>query len=287
MPPRIGPSDSLRPVSAASQAGSFAERDDALEAFASTLKGRGIEVGPAHQPFDRLPAGCDVRYVDRWPVWVSRAMFPELGWRAPWVRPDIRVDVDRKGMAGVADRSQDFVILGHVVEHVANPLRLISESYRVLAVGGVLLLLAPNRHRTFDQGREPTPLEHVVDEYRSGITKVDDAHVRSFLTHTGELKPGLGQRRQLRYHRRRSVHAHCWDESEFFAVLDYLVQQEGQAWVLDDLFPPHMYDGCHEFGYLLRRIDGGHPDQIAADLAAARERLLAESAPPSEIGAPQ
>ena len=264
-------------MSAASEAGTFGDRDDALAEFGRTLRGKGLEIGPANQPFDRLPEGCQVTYVDRWPTLVSRLIFRELGWRASWVRADVRVDIDREGLRRFGDCSQDFVIAGHVVEHVANPVLLIAESYRVLAEGGLLLILVPNRHRTFDNGRQPTPLHHVLEEYRDRVPEVDDAHVRAFLAHTGELKPGRGQARQIRRHRRRSVHAHCWDEPEFFEILEYLVRRESQAWSLEDFFPTHMYSGCHEFGYLLRRVGVDDPDRLADRLAESRLRLIAVS----------
>lgn len=271
-------------MTAASEVGTFAEREDAMEALARPLTGRGIEIGPADKPYVQIPDSCQVTYLDRWPVWHSRLMFPELRWGAPWQKPDGLVDVDREGLSKIADGSQDFVIASHIVEHLANPLKLLAESYRVLRTGGLLVLLAPNRHRTFDEGRTPTPLAHVVDEYKRDVSTVDDDHLREFLTHTGELKRGRGQRRQLRHHRRRSVHAHCWNEPEFFEILDYLVRREGHAWAMEDFFAPHAYPGCHEFGYLLRKVDpagageAGGAAGLADRMAEARERLIAVAA---------
>lgn len=272
-------------MSASTQAGTFSEREQALAALAQPLSGGGIEVGPGHQPFTELPAGCTVRFVDRHRSWYADRLFPELGRDEGFVDVDIRLDLDRKGLGPVRSEAENFVVASHVVEHVANPLRLIAECYRVLAPGGLLLILVPNRLRTFDAGREPTRLSHVVDEYRSHVTRVELGHVREFLLHTGELTLGGGtadrlrRQRQLRWHRQRSIHAHCWDEPAFFELLDWLVRHERQAWALEDLLAPDAYPDSHEFGYLLRRSGSFAHDAVAQaeELSAARHRLLTGS----------
>ncbi len=269
-------------MSAASEAGSFTEREQALAALARPLSGAGLELGPGHQPFAELPPGCTVRFVDRYRSWYADRLFPELGREEGFIGVDLRLDLDRKGLGPVGSATEDFVVASHVVEHVANPLRLIAESYRVLDKGGRLLILVPDRHRTFDSGRVPTPLSHVVDEYRSTVARVDLGHVREFLSHTGELVTGGGtldrlrRQRQLRWHRRRSIHAHCWDEPSFFELIDWLVRHDGHAWALDDLLPPDAYPGSHEFGYLLRRCAPIATDPVAQaeQLAAARACML-------------
>jgi SAM-dependent methyltransferase len=274
-------------VRAASLVGTFAEREPALAALAAPLSGEGIEVGPGHQPFTEIPAGCTVRFVDRYPAWYGNHLFPELRKDERFIPVDWRLDVDRKGLGPVPSASQSFVVASHVVEHVANPLRLIAESYRVLANGGLLLILVPNRHRTFDVGRTPTPLGHVVDEYRSRVRRVSSPHIAEFLLHTNELVLGartsdrLRRLRQVRHHRRRSVHAHCWDEPEFFELLEWLVLHERHAWVLEDLLPPDAYPYSHEFGYLLRREapTASDPEDQVRRLAAERTRLLAAPHP--------
>ncbi|MCU4185701.1 class I SAM-dependent methyltransferase [Acidiferrimicrobium sp. IK] len=274
-------------MSVAAHAGSFADRHEALSALARPLSGAGIEIGPGHQPFAELPEGCRVRFVDRYRSWYANRLFPELGRDEAFISVDVRLDVDRKGLGPVRSESEDFVVASHVVEHVANPLRLVAESYRVLAPGGLLLILVPNRLRTFDAGRTPTSLGHVVDEYRSHVERVGLDHVQEFLLHTGELVLGAGtaarvrRQRQLRWHRQRSVHAHCWDEPAFFELLDWLVRHERHAWVLEGMLAPDAYPGSHEFGYLLRR-DGSFaldPAAQALRLAAERDRLVSASLP--------
>ena len=59
------------------------------------------------------------------------------------------------------------MLASHVLEHVANPLRLLDEVHRVLRPDGLLLLLLPDRHTTFDRTRAPTSLEHLMDDYEA------------------------------------------------------------------------------------------------------------------------
>lgn len=79
----------------------------------------------------------------------------ELGWTGTGVEPDARaaelgrsrgLDV-RTGLLAeqrFASASFDAVTLGHVIEHVPDPLEMLAESRRVLAPGGRLAVATPN-----------------------------------------------------------------------------------------------------------------------------------------------
>ncbi|HEX2700611.1 MAG TPA: class I SAM-dependent methyltransferase [Acidimicrobiales bacterium] len=224
--------------------------------LARHLAGDGIELGPGHVPFPVPYPGIRVRYVDRWQPDENRALFRELGDEAPFPMPDIVCNFDTDGLRQVDDASQDFVIASHVLEHVANPLSLLDEIHRVLRPGGVVLLLLPDRRRTFDRRRAPTPLAHVVDEHLRGITSVDDHHVADFLVGTDVPIPDDEGDRVAVFdlHRRRSIHVHCWQEDEFFEVLEHAVAELAHRWELvDAVLADDEGDDGFEFGYVLRR----------------------------------
>lgn len=90
--------------------------------FAARLSGIGVEIGPGHAPFP-VPAGVVVRYVDRWAPEENRALFPELGEEARFSRPDTASNLDRHRLTPLADQSQDFVIAGHILDHLADEYR--------------------------------------------------------------------------------------------------------------------------------------------------------------------
>lgn len=234
--------------------------------FASHLSGTGVEIGPGHVPFP-VPPDVIVRYVDRWEPGVNESLFPELGQAAGFPKPDIVANLDLDRLSTLAEGSQDFVIASHVLEHLANPIAMLVEIHRVLREDGLLILLLPDRHKTFDRERAPTPLSHLVDEFQRDVTEVDDAHILDFLIGT---RGPLGDTREIEMfipaemadefelNRRRSVHAHVWDAEEFVKVLDFAAKSLGLRWKVVDTMPPGA-EGSHgdEFGWVLARIGKG------------------------------
>jgi SAM-dependent methyltransferase len=248
------------------------------------LIGSGIELGPGHNPMPLPLPGVDVRYVDRWAPEENRRLFPELGHDAPFPQPDIVADFDRDRLRPLGDCSQDFVICSHVLEHLAEPIGFVEEIHRVLRPGGVVLILLPDRHRTFDRDRSPTTLAHLVAEYETGVTEVDDDHIVEFLTMTGS-PPSEWRRQRARLfdlHRQRSIHVHCWDDEEFFSVLLHTVDRLGARWeFVDGTVTAEGGPEGEEFGFVLRRsfldLDGAaFRDRLDATWRTWRSARLAE-----------
>src|SRR3954454_2818533 len=181
-------------------------------------------------------------------------LFDELGDGAAFPKPDIVCDFDVDGLAPISDDSQDFVIASHVIEHLADPLRFLDEIHRVLRPEGACILLVPERHRSFDHPRAPTPLEHLIAEHEAGVTVVDDEHIREFLENAEESSiedmpaDPEGQREFYEWHRLRSIHAHCWNQHEFLGVLLYAIREMGQRWeFVDGVVPDEEGDWAIEF----------------------------------------
>ena len=212
-----------------------------------------MEIGPGHVPFP-VPSGVSVRYVDRWEPSENGALFPEVGESPGFVKPDIVSNLDEDLLRELADGSQDFVIASHVIEHVANPLALLMDIHRVLRTNGLLVLVVPDRHGTFDRDRPPTPLSHLVDDYEHDVREVEDRHIIEYLSQP-ELSEGRDPTEQdIAYHRLRSVHAHVWDLPEFTVVLDYAATDLGVCWkVVDTMVPGAKGTHGNEFGWLLAR----------------------------------
>lgn len=230
--------------------------------FGAQLKGAGIEIGPGHLPFP-LPSGLTVRYLDRWDPAENSALFPELGSNPGFPKPDIICNLDVDRLSFLPDSSQDFVIASHILEHLANPLAMLVDIYRVLKPEGLLILILPDRHATFDRERAPTSLDHVVDEYRRDVREVADDHiieaiiaqehfngdVRDFAAFAAELTDS-----EIALHRRRSTHAHVWDMEEFGAVLQFAQRELGVSWRILDTMPTGTARSYrYEFGWLLAR----------------------------------
>jgi SAM-dependent methyltransferase len=252
----------------------LASTDVIRREWARHLVGDGLELGPGHTPFP-LPTSCArVRYVDRWSPDANRELFPELG-DVAFPAPDVVADLDRDGLHAFADAAVDFVVASHVLEHVADPLELLGEIHRVLRVGGTAILLLPDRRATFDAGRPPTSLDHLVAEHGAGVTEVSDEHIVEFVQCVG----GQSERPspdEIEQHRRRSIHVHCWTEGEFTAVIDYSMQHLGHTWqFVDGLRTGDRGSNGIEFGFVLRKVP---PDAATAARFDADRRAWAEAA---------
>jgi SAM-dependent methyltransferase len=225
------------------------------ERISRHLRGNGIEVGPGSNPFS-IPPDARVRYVDRWTPTEARLLYPELP-EAEFSEPDVvsNLDVDRLDM--FATCSLDFVIASHVLEHLADPLGFLVEIHRVLRPGGVTIVLLPDRRRTFDRTRPPTPLEHLIEDHARAVTRVADEHIEEFLALADRgasftiVPDGANREAFFDWHRQRSIHVHCWTDTEFHQVLLYAIVALGLSWELVDRV--QRTEGDEEFGYVLRR----------------------------------
>ncbi|MDE1164328.1 MAG: class I SAM-dependent methyltransferase [Pseudomonas sp.] len=84
--------------------------------------------------------------------------------------------VDLQDMSLYPDASFDFIVCSHVLEHVPDDRRAIAELYRVLAKGGVAILMVPIL--TTATQTDEDPLEASVDERWARFGQ--DDHIRMY-----------------------------------------------------------------------------------------------------------
>lgn len=222
--------------------------------LAETISGTGIEIGPGLDPIP-LPQTASVVYVDK-PLQGGYAAAHGLTNNE---EPSISVeyDIDTDGMLWAKEMGVDFVIACHLIEHIANPLRFLQETWESLPVDGKLLLIVPDRELSFDFGRPSTSLKHLLTEYIEGCNQVSEKHIREELAHSMGLQNlqdvpifEVDKWREL------TVHAHCWTGAEFMAMLSVAISRGICNWSLDDSYWPENIgvDGF-EFGLLLSRVE--------------------------------
>ena len=131
----------------------------------------------------------------------------------------------------VPSGSYDFVLASHVLEHVANPLRALSEWTRILDECGTLALVVPHKEGTFDHRRPVTPLQHLVRDFEQRTTEADLTHLDEILElHDLALDPPAGdaaafRQRSLRNLENRCLHHHVFDMRLAIEVVDHLKLQ--------------------------------------------------------------
>jgi SAM-dependent methyltransferase len=209
------------------------------------IRGGGLEVGALHLPLPVSPH-VRVRYVDRMDIPELRKHYPELADRK---LVPVHVIDDGEKLGSQPDESVDFIIVNHVIEHTEDPIGTIANHLRVIRPGGVLYLGVPNRHRTFDIDRQPTPLEHLVRDYHEDPKWSRNLHLeewaRFVLKVPDEKIPTRVSELDAENY---SIHYHVWDPDEFEAMLEYARKVAGLPFQLEALRP-----NSHEFVVVLRR----------------------------------
>ena len=189
------------------------------------VAGAGLEIGALHHPVPVQP-GWQMQYADALTKAQQIELFPEID-HAALREPDYLCNLDTGGLDQFADDQYDFVILSHVIEHVANPLAVIKGLFRIVRPFGHVVLACPDKRFTFDQQRAITSFGHLVDEYLAGVTEVSDEHYLDFLQGVhpdvaalpaAELAP------QLDRVRKRREHAHVWDSAAFHECFVYTLR---------------------------------------------------------------
>ena len=212
------------------------------------LRGEGLEIGAFHQPAP-LPEGCQVTYCDAFTKEEAIELFPELNFD-DLVTVDRVCDLDIERLSPFASNSVDFVILNHVIEHVANPVRVIHEVFRVTKRRGRVVVSAPDKEFTFDKDRNLTPFEHLLSDYRNDVTEVSDDHYIDFLM---GVYPGM---REL-------------DESELAKHVAHVKKRRVSRELLRAYW--------HRAGVLIRKYGARQPNGILLSVGKARNNMTLAS----------
>ena len=197
------------------------------EALACGLSGFGLEIGAGASPFP-VPPRCRVIYGDRL-TYEQLVAEPYPGQRlCDIVIPDVLTDFDT--IENVADGSLDFLVACHVIEHTRNPIGSIAAAWRKLKPGGRLVLVVPDKERTFDRDRPTTTLEHLVEDHRSPDRANDYAHYEEFYALAQPI-PEFARAAEVARHFAEgyAIHYHAWTHDTFAAMLDY-VDREICGW---------------------------------------------------------
>ncbi len=180
------------------------------------LTGQGLEIGAFHQPAV-IPAHCTIEYCDAQSKEEAIKLFPELNIN-DLVNVHYICDLDKEGLSLFESEHFDFVILNHVIEHVANPIAVVSDLFRITKPGGHIVISAPDKNFTFDRHRALTSFAHLEEEYEQNVTQVTDAHYIDFLQNVHPEVFQLSSEKQqthLDSVKNRREHAHVWDSNTF------------------------------------------------------------------------
>ncbi|MFZ0891358.1 MAG: class I SAM-dependent methyltransferase [Thermoplasmata archaeon] len=194
--------------------------------------GKGLEIGGpsrifgAKGPVPIYPflASCDNVDFAQETLWTPASAPGQNGGATP-VPNGSKVVSDATHIPDFNSASYDVLLSSHVIEHLANPLRALKESKRLLKTDGVLLAVVPDGARTFDHRRPVTSLEHIIHDFDNHVEEDDLSHLEEVLElHDLSMDPGAGSReefvaRSYNNARVRALHHHVFSMESFGGVL--------------------------------------------------------------------
>ena len=199
----------------------FLTREDIAKTY---ISGEGIEIGALHNPL-KVNAKTNIKYIDRMSKSDLYKHYPELS-NLNLVNVDVIDDGETLGT--FSDKSQDFIIANHFIEHSEDPILTIKNLLRVLKNNGIIFMAVPNKLKTFDVNRNETSIEHLILDHSKGPDLSRKFHYEEWVNliepffgrnySKSDAKKRVNQLMKQKY----SIHFHCWTMSSFSSFLDYL-----------------------------------------------------------------
>jgi len=229
---------------------------------------RGLEIGGPSRIFGEgraLPVYDRCQRIDNCnfsgqTIWTDNPTAEKFGF-GPRVGKEYLAEAG--DLSSIGDETYDFVLACHVLEHVANPLRAVQEWKRVLVPGGGLLVMVPDRRRSFDHKRPVTSFEHIDADFQANTTEDDLTHLDEILAlHDFNLDRGAGSPQEFR--------ERCLQNSHFRAMHHHVFDPELLRLVFVRLGMRALvtcFEGpCHVVGFAEKAKQGGKslPSQISS-----------------------
>lgn len=151
-------------------------------------RGRGLEIGPSHNPVAPKREGYDVEVLDH----ADRAALVNK-YRDHGVDLDAIEEVDFVWKGGsyaeLTGRSAhyDWIIASHVVEHVPDLVGFLNDCDTLLREGGVLSLAVPDKRYCFDRLRALTGLSQLIDAHLQGRRNHSPGQVADYFLNVVKL----------------------------------------------------------------------------------------------------
>jgi SAM-dependent methyltransferase len=127
----------------------------------------------------------------------------------------------------VPNNAYDFLLSSHSLEHFANPLKAIEEWKRVLKKDGLLVIIVPHPTYTFDNKRQITAFEHLLNDYKNNTGEDDLTHVEEVVEmHDYTMTPDIVNKetfrlRSLDNFNNRCLHHHVFSVNLLKQIFEY------------------------------------------------------------------
>lgn len=134
---------------------------------------------------------------------------------------------DAIDLKSIKSNTYDVLLSSNCLEHIANPLKAISEWRRIMRNNAAFVLVLPNKEGNFDHNRPVTTFQHILDDYINDTSEADLTHLEETLElHDLSMDPSAGslenfKNRSLDNFNNRTLHHHVFDLSLIKEMLNY------------------------------------------------------------------
>lgn len=161
----------------------------------------------------------------------------------PLKAPGTQFILEGGELSSIPRNTYDFVLSSHMLEHTANPLKVLASWKELLKPGGKLVVVLPHRDSSFDHLRPVTTIAHMVDDFTNDRSESDNTHFEEVLR-LHDLRRDLGQSNAQEFRKwiyanevNRGVHHHVFD----LRVVVQLLDRAGfQVTAAESMMPLHI-----------------------------------------------
>lgn len=164
---------------------------DRIEVLRSLFdpNGRGLEIGPLHNPVAPKREGFRVEVVDHGTTEEVRAKYAA----DPAVSPDAIEEVDFVWSTHAlvdslpSGANYDWIVASHVIEHMPDPLGFLVDCEKLLRPGGRVILAVPDCRKCFDALRPVSTADQIIQAHKEQRTRHSPAALFDYAAYHASL----------------------------------------------------------------------------------------------------
>jgi SAM-dependent methyltransferase len=127
----------------------------------------------------------------------------------------------------VQNECYDFCFSSHSLEHIANPLKAISEWLRIIKKDGYIIIIVPEKSVCFDHKRKYSMFSTLLSQYKKNVGEDDLSTLPEILmNHDLSMDPAAGNlgeftKRSLDNYNNRCLHHYVYNDELLHEICNY------------------------------------------------------------------
>jgi SAM-dependent methyltransferase len=136
---------------------------------------------------------------------------------------------DAVNITNVNNNVYDFVFSSHSLEHIANPLKAVRESLRIVKESGYIIIIVPEKSRCFDHKRDYSKFSKLLEQYEKDVGEDDLSTLPEILkNHDLSMDLAAGNlesftRRSLDNLNNRCLHHYVYNDDLLMEICKYFM----------------------------------------------------------------